>query len=153
MATKKSKSLEKMLAEADAKIRADLKEISRLVRKDFRNQAENALSAYYANYTPKVYNRTGNLMDNAINDDISFDDFIITNKDSYGGWVHFNSYDMDDYDTSDKNAVLSNFMYGIHGKPEIKIESNPALRLMESYQSNYKTILDGYFSSRGFTIN
>ena len=153
MATKKAKSLEKMLAEADAKIRADLKEISRLVRKDFREQAENALSAYYINYKPLVYERTRNLMENAINDDMSFDDFSITNKNSYGGWVHFNADNMNDYETSDKNAVLSNFMYGIHGKPEIKIESNPALRLMESYQNNYKKILDGYFSSRGFTIN
>lgn len=153
MATKKPKSIEKMLAEADAKIRADLKEISGLVRKDFRSQAENALSAYYANYTPKVYNRTGNLMDNAINDDMSFDDFIITNRDSYGGWVHFNADNMDDYETSDKNGVLSNFMYGVHGRPEIKIEDTPAIRLMENYQNNYKKILDGYFSSRGFTIN
>ena len=155
MATKKTKSIDTMLAEADAKIRSDLTEISRLARRDFRNKAQDALVTYYANYPkpPRIYERTENLLKNAINDDMSFDDFMITDKDSYGVWVHFNADNMDDYDTGDRYAVLDNFMYGIHGRPSIKVDSNPAITVMNNYQRGYKNILDGYFSSRGFIVN
>ena len=153
MATKTYKSIDKMLAEADAKIRSDLTEISRLARKDFRDKAHDALVKYYASYSPKVYTRTENLLNNAINDDMSFDDFLISSKDSYGAWVHFNADDMNDYEIGDKYAVLSNFMYGIHGKSEIKIDSNPAIESMNNFQINYKKTLDKYFLNKGFTIN
>ena len=155
MATTKNKSIDKMLAEADAKIRSDLTEISRLARTDFRNKAHDVLVTYYKNYfkSLRIYERTENLLNNAINDDMSFDDFIISDKDSYGAWVHFNADNMNDYDTGDKYAVLSNFMYGIHGKPEIKIDTNPAISSMNAFQLNYKKTLDKYFKERGFTIN
>lgn len=155
MATKKQKSIDEMLAEADAKIRADLTEISRLARRDFRNKAHDALVTYYANYPkpPRIYERTENLLRNAIDDDIAFDDFVISDKDSYGAWVHFNAYNMDDYEIGDKYAVLDNFMHGIHGKPYIKTDSNPAISIMNNYQREYKTTLDKYFTSRGFIVN
>lgn len=155
MATKNPKSIDKMLAEADAKIRADLTEISRLARRDFRNKAHDALVTYYANYPkpPRIYERTENLLKNAINDDMSFDDFIISDRDTYGAWVHFNADNMDDYETGDRYAVLDNFMYGIHGKRSIKVDNNPAIEIMDNYQFNYKNILDKYFTQRGFIIN
>lgn len=155
MATRKKKSIDIMLAEADAKIRSDLTEISRLARKDFRNKAQDALVAYYTNYPkpPRIYERTENLLKHAINDDMTFDDFAFSDKDSYGAWIHFNADDMDDYETGDKYAVLDNFMHGIHGKSSIKLEDNPAINIMTNYQANYKKILDKYFSNRGFIIN
>ena len=155
MATKPRKSIEQMLAEADAKIRSDLTEISNLARKDFRNKAQDALVTYYANYPkpPRIYERTENLLQNAINDDMSFDDFVISDADSYGAWVHLNADNMEDYETGDKYAVLSNFMYGIHGKPSIKVDINPAIVLMDSFQTNYKKTLDKYFTERGFIVN
>lgn len=155
MATRKYKSIDEMLAEADAKVKSNLTEISRLARKDFRDKAHDALVTYYANYPkpPRIYERTENLLNNAINDDMSFDDFVISEKDSYGAWIHFNADNMNDYDSGDKYAVLSNFMYGIHGKPEIKVDANPAITSMNAFQLNYKKTLDKYFSKRGFTIN
>ena len=85
---------------------------------------------------------------------ISFtDDFVISDADSYGAWVHLNADNMEDYETGDKYAVLSNFMYGIHGKPSIKVDINPAIVSMDSFQTNYKKTLDKYFTERGFIVN
>lgn len=154
MATKKTNvSIDQMLAEAEAKIKTSLTEISTLVRRDFREQAQTAIALYYAHYEPEVYERTDNLRRGAINDDIAFDDFDLNDKNSYGGWVHFNAYDMDEYPQGDKDAVLSNFMFGIHGRPSIYVEPEPAIVLMEEFQKNYKKTLDKYFTQRGFTVN
>lgn len=153
MATKINVSIDQMLAEAEAKVKTSLTEISTLIKHDFRQQAETALALYYAHYKPEVYERTENLLHGAINDDIAFDDFNLSDKNLYGGWVHFNSDEMNEYKQGDKEAVLSNFMFGIHGKPSIYVEPEPAIVLMGNFQKNYKKTLDKYFIQRGFTVN
>lgn len=153
MATKMNVSIDKMLAEAEAKVKTSLTEISTLIRKDFKEQARNSLAIFYEHYKPRIYDRTRNLFDNAINEDIEFDDFNLSDKNLYGGWVHFNADEMSEYDSGDKDAVLSNFMYGIHGRPSIYVEPIPAITLMNKFQKNYKTTLDKYFIERGFTVN
>ena len=153
MATKTNVSIDKMLAEAEAKVKTSLTEISTLIKHDFEEQAKNALALYYAHYTPDIYERTENLLRGAINDDIEFDDFDLNNKNLYGGWVHFNSDEMNEYQQGNKEIVLSNFMFGIHGRPSVYVEPEPAIVLMEKFQKNYKKTLDKYFIQRGFTVN
>ena len=156
MATKLNKSIDKMLAEAETKVKTSLTEISTLIRRDFKEQAKTVLALYYDHYTkpPRVYDRTYNLLNNAIDDDISFDDFEMSSPNSYGGWVHFTSNNMQEYEMGNKDVVLANFMYGIHGRPSIFLEDEPAITLMNKFQENYKKDkLNGYFIARGFTVN
>lgn len=154
MAAKTNVSIDKMLAEAEAKVKASLTEISTLIKRDFKEQAHSTLALYYAHYKPRAYERTYNLMNNAIDDDISFDDFDISDTNMYGGFVHFTSNEMNDYSRGDKDIVVSNFMEGIHGRPSIYVEREPAMLLMDKFQENYKSkTLDKYFIDRGFTVN
>ena len=153
MATKANVSIDKMLMEAEKKVKKDLTEISSLIRHDFKEQAKNTLALYYSHYNPQVYDRTFNLFNNAIDEDIEFDDFSLSSGNSYGAWVHFTSNGMIDYVRGDKDIVLSNFMEGIHGRPSIYVEQNLAAFIMGRYQENYKKTLDGYFIDRGFTVN
>ena len=72
----------------------------------------------------------------------------------YGAWVQFNSTGMSDYDDGTYSAgkVVSNFMYGIHGRPGIATEALAAFELMDDFQENYKKTLDGYFTDLGYTV-
>ena len=149
MSTDVNGFIDKIIADAEKKIRTDLKNVSTKVKKDFVDRAQEAVLSYYANYTPKVYQRTNNLRDNVIDDDLSF---AVLNASSYGGWVQFNSVQMSDYAKGSKEAVVSNFMQGIHGKPRIAVEKESAMSLMGDFQNNYKQILDGYFSQLGYIV-
>lgn len=149
MSTDVNSFIDKIVADAEKKIRTDLKNVSTKVKKDFVNKAQETVSLYYANYSPKVYQRTNNLRDHVIDDDLSF---AILNASGYGGWVQFNSAQMSDYPRGSKEAVVSNFMYGIHGKKTIAVEDEPAINLMNDFQNNYKQILDGYFMNLGYTV-
>lgn len=162
MATKSNASIDKMLAKAEAKIKTSLTEISTLIRRDFKKQAQSALELYYAHYNPRIYKRTGNLLNNSIDEDIGFDDFNLSTPNMYGGFVHFTSNDMNDYvnpfkpsqvKAGAKEVVLSNFMSGIHGSTSVYVESDPAFRLMEKFQDGYKSTLNVYFLDRGFNVN
>ena len=141
--------VDKIIADAEKKVRTDLKDISSRAKQDFIQKAKEVVLLYYAHYSPKVYQRTGNLQDNVIDDDLSF---VALNGNGYDAWIQFNSDGMSDYDTGSKDAVVSNFMYGIHGRPSIFKESNPAIDLMDDFQENYKKILDGYFINLGYTV-
>lgn len=149
MSTDINSLIDTIIADAEKKIRTDLKNVSGKVKKDFVGKAKETVLSYYANYTPNVYTRTNNLRDHVIDDDLSFG---ILNTSGYGGWVQFNSANMSDYKIGSKEAVVSNFMYGIHGKKTIAVEAKPARSLMNDFQNNYKQILDGYFMNLGYTI-
>ena len=152
MATKVNRSIDEVLIEAETKVKASLVEISALITKDFREQAKNVLELYYAHYTkpPRIYERTENLLRGAISDDIEF----ISGTNVFGGGVQFNSEKMSEYQYGDKDVVVSNFMYGVHGKPYIFVENEPAIQLMKKFQETYKdNKLNGYFSSMGFKVN
>jgi hypothetical protein len=43
-------------------------------------------------------------------------------------------------------------MAGIHGRPSIFVEADPANSIMEKFQNGYKKTLDTYFISRGYSV-
>lgn len=141
--------VDKIVADAEKKVRTDLKNISSMAKKDFIDKAKEAVLLYYSHYTPRVYIRTDNLKNNVIDDSLSFSTL---NGNGYSAWIQFNSDNMSEYDIGSKEAVVSNFMYGIHGKRNIFVEKNPAIDLMDGFQESYKTILDGYFINLGYTV-
>lgn len=141
--------VDKMIADAENKIRTDLNNISAKVKRDFVEKAKEAVSSYYANYSPKIYQRTNNLRNNVIDDDLTFS---ILNGNGYGAAVQFNSNNMSDYNMGNKDVVVSNFMYGIHGRRNIAVDGNPAIDLMKQFQDGYKATLDGYFIGLGYTV-
>ena len=144
--------VDKIIADAEKKIRTDLKNISSKAKKDFVDKAKEVVLLYYANYSPKLYIRTDNLKNGVIDEDISFS---ALNGNGYGAWIQFNSNGMSDYEdgTFSADTVVSNFMYGIHGRPRVKIDEAPAITLMNNFQNNYKKTLDGYFLSLGYRVH
>lgn len=150
MSTDVNAFVDKIIADAEKKVRTDLKDISSKVKNDFTNKAKEVVILYYTNYKPIKYVRTNNLRDNVVYDDNL--SFIALNGNGYDAWVQFNSDNMSDYDTGNKDAVVSNFMYGIHGRPSISVEKESAMSLMDDFQQNYKNILDGYFINLGYIV-
>ncbi len=140
--------VDKIISDAEKRVRTDLKNVSSKIKQDFTDKAKEAVLMYYTNYSPRTYNRTYNLKENVIDDDLSF-----TTLNGDGAWIQFNSSNMSDYNIGDKDVVVSNFMYGIHGKRNIFVEGNPAINLMETFQESYKSILDGYFISLGYKVS
>lgn len=143
--------VDKIIADAEKKVRTDLKNISSIAKRDFVNKAKEVVMLYYLHYKPRIYERTNNLRDHVVynDDDLSF---VTLNGNGYNAWVQFNSDNMSDYDTGNKDAVVSNFMYGIHGKPSVFVEKESAMSLMGDFQQSYKKILDGYFINLGYTV-
>lgn len=149
MSANMNKIVDQIIADAEKKVRADLKHISSMAKKDFYEKAKEVVLLYYAHYKPKIYERTYNLQDNVIDDGLSF---VALNGNGYDAWIQFNADNMSDYNIGSKEAVVSNFMHGIHGKRSIAMEDNPAMDLMDDFQQNYKYILDNYFIKLGYTI-
>lgn len=143
--------IDKIIADAEQKVRTDLKAVSSMAKKDFIKKAKEAVLLYYSHYPkpPRIYERTNNLRDNVIDDTLPF---TALNGNGYDAWIQFNSDNMSDYNIGNKNAVVSNFMYGIHGKRSIFMEDNPAIDLMDDFQNNYKTTLDSYFMNLGYIV-
>ena len=143
--------VDKIIADAEKKIRTDLKNISSKAKNDFIEKAKEVVMLYYSHYPkpPRIYERTYNLRDNVIDEDISF---VALNGNGYNAFVQFNSNNMSEYDMGNKDVVVSNFMHGIHGRKSIFVEDNPAMDLMDEFQKNYKKILDGYFLDLGYTV-
>ena len=143
--------IDKIILDAEYKVKADLSNISAKVKNDFIKKANEVVMLYYSHYPkpPRMYDRTNNLKDNVVDDSLSFN---VLNRASYGAWIQFNSNNMSEYDVGNKDVVVFNFMGGIHGKPSIFVENEPAITLMNDFQNNYKTTLDGYFVSLGYTV-
>ena len=151
MSTSVNSAINKLIKDAEKKVKADLVDMSSKIHKDFTKTAQDVVNLYYAHYTPKIYERTGNLKKNVIDDSLSF---MVLNGHGYGAWIQFNSSNMADYDdgTYSADKVVSNFMWGIHGNSKIFSESLPAFELMDDFQENYKKTLDGYFTKLGYTV-
>ena len=141
--------IDKIIADAEKKVRTDLKDISSKIKRDFIARAKEVVLLYYSNYTPKIYTRTNNLQDNVIDDSISFSTL---NGNSYGSWIQFNSHGMSEYSMGNKDVVVSNFMYGVHGRSNVYVENTPAMDLMDEFQENYKRTLDVYFKNLGYIV-
>ena len=143
--------VDKIIADAEKKVRTDLEYISSKAKNDFITKAKEVVMLYYSHYPkpPRIYERTNNLRDNVVDSDLSF---VALNGNGYGAWVQFNSDSMSDYPMGNKDIVVANFMHGVHGRPSIFVEEEPAITLMDDFQNNYKKTLDGYFSSLGYTV-
>lgn len=143
--------IDTMFAEIEAKVRADLVDISKQVKEDFETEAWSAINSYYYNYSPIMYERTYNLKSGVIDDDISF---ATLNGSEYGGGVQFSSAKMFDYtDGGNKDIVVDSFMWGIHGSEKVHVDAVSPLDIMEEFQHSYKNILNSYFTSRGYKVN
>ena len=144
--------IDKIIDDAEAKVRADLKVISSKAKNDFVQKAKEVVLLYYTNYDPKLYKRTYNLQNNVINDNVSFTSL---NGNGYGAWIQFSADGMRDYtDGGDKFMVVESFVAGIHGRPSIQVDSPSPADLMDDFQYSYKKrTLDGYFRSLGYRVN
>ena len=142
--------VEKIFKDAKKKVETDLAFISAQAKQDFETEARRTVMEYYAHYTPRVYDRTGNLKKNVIDNEPSFS--VLNGKSKYEAWISFSSENMSNYSRGSKDAVVSNFMAGIHGRPSIAVEDDPAKSIMEKFQNGYKQKLDTYFISRGYSV-
>lgn len=145
--------INQIINDAEKKIRTDLKVISSKVQNDFAEKAKEVVLLYYTNYPkpPRIYERTYNLHDNVIDYNVSFD---FLKKNMYGSWLQFNSNNMKDYtDGGDKDKVVKNFMFGIHGDEDVFVEEMPGKYIMDEFQHGYKKRkLDGYFRQLGYSV-
>lgn len=143
--------VDKIITDAEQKVRTDLKDISLKVKNDFVMKAKEVVMLYYSHYPkpPRIYERTNNLRDHVIDTDLSF---VTLNGNGYDAWVQFNSDNMSEYPIGNKDIVVANFMHGIHGRPSIFVEKESAMTLMDDFQNNYKKTLDGYFISLGYKV-
>ncbi len=142
--------VDKIFEDAKKKVETDLAFISSQAKKDFETEARRTVMAYYAHYKPKVYDRTDNLKKYVVDNELSFS--VLNGKTKYEAWIGFNSDHMADYSSGSKDAVVSNFMAGIHGRPSIFVEAYPAKNIMDKFQNDYKKKLDIYFISRGYSV-
>lgn len=144
--------IDKIINDAEKKVRTDLKVISSKAKQDFTEKAKEVVLLYYANYEPKLYTRTYNLQEGVINDSVSFNSL---NGNGYGAWIQFSTNGMKDYiDGGDKFMVVESFMEGIHGRPSIQVDSPSPTDLMNDFQYRYKrSTLNGYFRSLGYRVN
>lgn len=151
MSTDINTFIDKIVADAEQKVRTDLRDISLKVKNDFVSKAKEAVMLYYSHYPkpPRIYERTNNLRDNVVDSDLSF---VALNGNGYDALVQFNSDNMSDYDMGNKDVVVANFMHGIHGRKSIFVEDNPAMDLMDDFQNNYKKTLDSYFIRLGYIV-
>ena len=141
--------VDKIIADAEKKVRTDLKAISSKAKQDFVDKAREAVCTYYANYDPKLYIRTDNLRYGVIDENPSF---TVLNGNGYNAWIQFNSGKMRDYTMGSKDVVVFNFMEGIHGRESVFVDSNPAVDFMNDFQNNYKKTLDSYFIDLGYKV-
>lgn len=143
--------VDKIIADAEKKVRTDLSVISLKAKNDFVAKAKEVVMLYYAHYTkpPRVYERTNNLRDNVVDTDLAF---TALNGKGYEAWIQFNSDNMSDYIMGSKDVVVTNFMHGVHGRPSVFVEAEPAIELMDNFQINYKKTLDNYFLNLGYTV-
>lgn len=143
--------VKKIFDDAQKKVETDLAFISAQAKQDFEVEAKRTVMDYYAHYTPRVYiPRTNNLRDNVVDSAPSFS--ILNGKSKYEAWIAFSSEHMADYIKGSKDAVVHNFMAGIHGRPSIFVEADPAKSMMEEFQKGYKQKLDARFISRGYSV-
>ena len=149
--------INKIVDDAEAKVRADLKVISSKVKQDFVNEAWEATLMYYNQYDPEFYKRTYNLQNNVIDENARP---VSSGKNMYGAWIEFSADTMYDYPGGgDRFKVVDSFMEGIHGmkskgSERIVIQRTPSPRhVMDRFQEGYKkSKLDGYFISLGYKV-
>ena len=145
-----------MLPDLEPKLDSHLQPLRPTAPAAALTNASEVVLMYYSNYDPKEaswprgYNRTYNLQNNVINDNVSF---RALNGNEYGAWIEFTPATMYDYyDNGDRHIIVDSFMSGIHGKPSVQVDSPSPMAIMDNFQKGYKSTLDGYFASLGYRI-
>lgn len=142
--------IDRIVDDAVTKVQSDIQTIGKQVYKDYLDEAIMMVYSYYDNYTPREYKRTYNLHDNVIDTSV-----METSPNACYITVRYSSDAMHRYERlySWKEVAAANFIEGIHGKPSINVEADPAGSHMQWFHSTYKNRkLDKYFKSRGYEI-
>lgn len=141
--------------EGKAKLRKAMRIVASRVEKDFIKQAQSCLDSYYVEFSPAVYNRTGNLRENSINPykryrrneidvGVSFD---TSNMNAYRSNDSISDNNAKPYIKNIEQLVVSNAMEGIHGRPSVYVGRNID-KTMEHFTNAYGSwFLDGYFQA------
>lgn len=138
-----------------AKIRKAMRIVANRVEDDFIKQAQSCLDSYYMEFSPAVYNRTGNLRDNSINPyrryrrneidvGVSFD---AGGMNAYKSNDSVSNYKENPYITNIEQLVVSNAMEGIHGSPSVYIGRNIDKTMTHFTDAYGFLFLDGYFQA------
>lgn len=135
------------------KIRKAMRLVSNRVEADFLEQAQNCLDSYYMEFSPTVYDRTGNLRRNG------FNPYKRYRRNEIDVGVSFDPSRMDKYRSSDsisehktrpyikniEQLVVANAMEGIHGRPSVYVGRNIDNTMMHFTSAYAHWFLDGYF--------
>jgi hypothetical protein len=135
------------------KIRQAMRTVSKRVEADFMEQASKCLDSYYSEYSPLVYERTGNLRDNSIQPykryranefdvGVAFSPSGMNKYYRSGGEI--NNKDKP-YIKNTEELVVYNAMSGIHGNSSIYVGRNIDETMMHFTSAYAHWFLDGYF--------
>lgn len=132
----KSNSIDKIVnnitADVSRKTKAALEYAGQQISGDFAVMAYLALDSYYNEYTPDYYNRTYQLMNNSY--------YKVNNRQGFKvkAGVKFDSSLMNHpHKGIPEEGILENFMFGIHGSPDV-YESGVEYRgQMDKFYENY----------------
>lgn len=97
--------------------------IAAFARDELDKYAAEAISQFYGAYTPRVYDRTFDLRDNAYHTFYMKNWYYRKQKNSYVGGIQFDSRNMQPYKSASAGTVLNQAISGWHGyaiqtKPE-----------------------------------
>lgn len=139
--------------EGKAKLRKAMRIVANRVEADFLEQAQNCLDGYYTEFTPAVYDRTGNLRRNGFNPyrryrrneidvGVSFDP---SRMDKYRSNDSISEHNTKPYIRNIEQLVVSNAMEGIHGRPSVYVGRSIDDTMMHFTNAYGSWYLDGYF--------
>ena len=153
------KLIDQMRKDTQENIRGIIGDAARMARRDFERQAKACMDKYYAEYDSYPnYDRTNTLKN------YGYRPYTLWNKNKVQAGVRFidrevdfssaynRSIDPDDgWASGIGGIVISNLMIGSHGRPELPgtFIGDPVVEKMEDFESDYSSVMDAYFRSRG----
>ena len=136
--------VEQVAAEHKRRIRKAMRDVTKRVEADFMEQAQQCLDSYYSEYSPLVYQRTGNLRDNSLHP------YRRYRRNEIDIGVIFSAEEMNSYARPIANIerlVVDNAMSGIHGNPSVYVGRNIDDTMMHFTSAYAHLFLDGYFKA------
>lgn len=132
----KGNSIDKIVnnitADISRKTKAALEYAGQQISGDFAVMAYLALDSYYNEYTPDYYSRTYQLMNNSYYKVNNRKGFVIK------AGVKFDSSLMNHpHKGIPEEGILENFMFGIHGSPDVYDSGVEYRKQMDKFYDNY----------------
>ena len=153
--------IDQMRKDTQENIRRIMREAARQARGDFEREAKHYIDKYYSECDPwPDYKRTYTLRD------YGYSPYTLWNKNKVQAGVRFTDRDADfssrygrdinhddGWGTGIGGIVMSNFMIGSHGRPELSgtVNGDPVGERMEDFERLYAYKMDAYFTSQGLT--